>query len=601
MACAFADGSVLTCLVSECARGARPTAGFDVDDAVAICLGNALHMNGEAELLAVIHDTGCDLGAGGVSALNHFYGHDNITIGAWKGKYGSDCTTHFKGADGQDQYLSKIINNPAMAGPIKSSKQALLGTDAYRKVLAAAPNASVNVASIGMPTNLRDLLATKPDQYSSMDGYDLIAAKVNKIVFMDGEWHERVRLCVCGMCVRACVQWHCLSFIVGAQEWCSTSSCTGAWSSTWRQCLTQVRPSCRDVRLLARASCPLVSIRTYSMATGMYNFGCATGLIGPADDCYGSAEAALKMPPNVRLVFSNKGASPDIYTGQDLQHTHPDNSPCREALKLWCCNPNGQGGVTEGRLSWDPITVMIAALDVGSVYEKEVNYGTQVTADADGEEHFFGSGTKNAQTDFNGSPNVAGISGAINQRVNQVPPPQPPQSSDGYVRGDGLNCWPGHGADDIPTTSSPMDLHDCEALCNSTAACTGVVTQPYAGGPQLSCYMKKNIDWGSCDVSTVFTTWVRGDYVKGGGFNCYGSRNGQPAHGAVDLESPPDASCGVMTVAECEAKCSSTPQCDGVTTSDAGAGKVNCFRKADIDLSECDHGTPFDTFKSHPH
>ena len=37
-----------------------------------------------------------------------------------------------------------------MGGPVTSSQQVMLGTDAYRKVLANAPNASVNVASIGM-------------------------------------------------------------------------------------------------------------------------------------------------------------------------------------------------------------------------------------------------------------------------------------------------------------------------------------------------------------------------------------------------------------------------------------------------------------------
>ena len=52
------------------------------------------------------------------------------------------------------------------------------------------------------------------------------------------------------------------------------------------------------------------------------------------------------------------------------------------------------------RLSWDPITVMIAALDVGSVLEKETDYGTQITADPSGAEHFFGTGTKNALTTF---------------------------------------------------------------------------------------------------------------------------------------------------------------------------------------------------------
>ena len=93
--------------------------GFDVDDMVAVCLANSLHMNGKVNLLAVVHDTGCDLGIGGVSAVNHFYGHDNVTLGAWKGQYGSDCNTHFAGTSGQNQYLSRVIDG--MGGPVKSA------------------------------------------------------------------------------------------------------------------------------------------------------------------------------------------------------------------------------------------------------------------------------------------------------------------------------------------------------------------------------------------------------------------------------------------------------------------------------------------------
>lgn len=63
-----------------------------------------------------------------------------------------------QGALGQDQYLSSIINNPRMAGPVRNYTQVPLGTVAYRKSLAAAPDHSVHIASIGMPTNLRDLL-----------------------------------------------------------------------------------------------------------------------------------------------------------------------------------------------------------------------------------------------------------------------------------------------------------------------------------------------------------------------------------------------------------------------------------------------------------
>eukprot|EP01050_Picozoa_sp_SAG11_P001634 SAG11_NODE_74_length_18043_cov_13.387818_4_plen_89_part_00 len=71
----------------------------------------------QINLLAVVHNTGCKLGIGGVSAINHFYGHDNVTLGAWKGKFGSDCDTHFKGASGQNQYLGALIKD--MRGPVK--------------------------------------------------------------------------------------------------------------------------------------------------------------------------------------------------------------------------------------------------------------------------------------------------------------------------------------------------------------------------------------------------------------------------------------------------------------------------------------------------
>jgi hypothetical protein len=158
--------------------------GFDVDDVVAVCLANALHMAGKADLLAVVHDTGCKLGIGGVSSIQNFYGHNNVTLGAWKGKFGSDCDQHYAGTSGQNQYLSRIIGG--MGGPVKDSSQVGSGVAAYRSALAAAPNGSVNIASIGMTTNLADLLASSGDGADARSGYDLVAAKVAKVVYMDG-------------------------------------------------------------------------------------------------------------------------------------------------------------------------------------------------------------------------------------------------------------------------------------------------------------------------------------------------------------------------------------------------------------------------------
>lgn len=49
----------------------------------------------------------------------------------------------------------------------------------------------------------------------------------------------------------------------------------------------------------------------------MYNFGCAAGNIGPSKECYDSAQAAVKMPPNVR--HARKHAQPTAVTSQQQQ------------------------------------------------------------------------------------------------------------------------------------------------------------------------------------------------------------------------------------------------------------------------------------------
>jgi hypothetical protein len=61
--------------------------GMDVDDVGSICIANALQDLGEAEILAIVHDTGFRLGVGPISSINNWYGHD-IPLGAYKGIFG---------------------------------------------------------------------------------------------------------------------------------------------------------------------------------------------------------------------------------------------------------------------------------------------------------------------------------------------------------------------------------------------------------------------------------------------------------------------------------------------------------------------------------
>ena len=61
--------------------------GFDVDDTGAVCIANELMTRGEADILAIVHNTGFKLGIAGVSSINHYYGHDFIPLGAYKGEF----------------------------------------------------------------------------------------------------------------------------------------------------------------------------------------------------------------------------------------------------------------------------------------------------------------------------------------------------------------------------------------------------------------------------------------------------------------------------------------------------------------------------------
>ena len=59
-------------------------ASFDVDDVVAVCMAHALMDRGEVDIKAIVHDAGIPEGIGAMSVLNHYYGRDDILLGAYK-------------------------------------------------------------------------------------------------------------------------------------------------------------------------------------------------------------------------------------------------------------------------------------------------------------------------------------------------------------------------------------------------------------------------------------------------------------------------------------------------------------------------------------
>ena len=159
-------------------------AGFDVDDIGAITVANALEDLGEVEIIAISHTNGYTKGIGAVSTIMNFYGRNDVPLGAYKGPWARNATY---GNNTADKYISDLTNN--WPSPIKNSTEVLTSVQTYRKALVNSPDHSVHIASIGITTNMRDLVLSPPDQYSPLNGHDLIALKVNLIVWMDGMYN----------------------------------------------------------------------------------------------------------------------------------------------------------------------------------------------------------------------------------------------------------------------------------------------------------------------------------------------------------------------------------------------------------------------------
>jgi poly(3-hydroxybutyrate) depolymerase len=155
----------------------------DVDDVAAVCIGNALADNGEVELLATVVNTKPPKCPGVVSVLNSWYGRgDSVPIGSYKG---ADLP--------EGEHLPYVDDLPDhFPSTVKNASQVPDAVEVYRRVLAAQPDGSVTISSIGLHTNLRALLLSPADAHSSLGGRDLVAAKVKALWVMGGKYPTSV-------------------------------------------------------------------------------------------------------------------------------------------------------------------------------------------------------------------------------------------------------------------------------------------------------------------------------------------------------------------------------------------------------------------------
>lgn len=158
----------------------------DVDDVGALAILHALADLGEAEILAVgISSRNEDVGPC-LDAINTWYGRPDIPIGYQRGiQVGYPTDT---GERTESKYAQAV--GQAFPHDLARSSDAPDAALLYRKVLAAQPDASVVLVSVGFLTNLKSLLDTPADSISPLTGEELVRRKVRLWVGMGGKFPD---------------------------------------------------------------------------------------------------------------------------------------------------------------------------------------------------------------------------------------------------------------------------------------------------------------------------------------------------------------------------------------------------------------------------
>ena len=144
----------------------------DCDDAGALAVLHALADLGEVEILAIVTNRKCpgNSSAGAADAINTYYGRPDIPIGT--DKDGSKTPPRWNKPSSFTEALRTEFPHDS-----PTDDQLPDALEVYRETLAAQPDGSVVICSVGALSNLEDLLRAEPE---------LVKSKVKELFIMGG-------------------------------------------------------------------------------------------------------------------------------------------------------------------------------------------------------------------------------------------------------------------------------------------------------------------------------------------------------------------------------------------------------------------------------
>ena len=152
--------------------------GPDYDDVGAIAVLHSFADSGYIRILATIASSRHKNVAAAISVFNTYFNRPEIPIGIVRGEA-------VELGDKQHWTDSVISRYPH---GIRNNQDAVDALELYRKLLAAQPDHSVTIITVGFLTNLANLLESPGDQYSPLNGYELVNKKVINLVSMAGRF-----------------------------------------------------------------------------------------------------------------------------------------------------------------------------------------------------------------------------------------------------------------------------------------------------------------------------------------------------------------------------------------------------------------------------
>ncbi|OJX92125.1 MAG: nucleoside hydrolase [Paludibacter sp. 47-17] len=157
--------------------------GNDIDDVLTFQMLHHYENQGLISILGVTVSKSNPLAVSYADGYNRFNGKNNIPVGYVFDGPNKDDGKYLK------QTLDTIIDGKKILMPKVQISEGLPA--AYllqRKLLAAQKDSSVVMIAVGPQTNICRLLESEPDEFSKLNGVDLVARKVKLLVLMGGNF-----------------------------------------------------------------------------------------------------------------------------------------------------------------------------------------------------------------------------------------------------------------------------------------------------------------------------------------------------------------------------------------------------------------------------